>query len=78
MVEASRFDERAHLLPGERRELKQRRAGSNGRQKIVGVLGRHDENEVAGRLLERLEHRVGGLLAGSIHVVDQEHPAVPP
>src|SRR5713226_5011005 len=75
MVEAACFDEAAHLLPGERGELKRRGARSNGRQEIVGVLGRHDEDEVFGRLLERLEHRIGGLVAGAIHVVDEEYAA---
>src|SRR5437867_3785041 len=75
MVEAACFDEGAHLIARERRELKGRGARSNGRKEIVSVLGRHDEDEMFRRLLERLEHRVGGLVAGPIHVVDEEYAA---
>ena len=50
-------------------------ARANGWQQIIGVLSRHDQDQVLGRLLERLQQRVGGLIAGAVHMVDEEHAA---
>ena len=72
LVEAARPHERPHLLAPERREVERHRARADGRQQVVGVLRRHDQDQVRRRLFQRLQQRVGGLLVGAVHVIDQE------
>ena len=76
MIEIASFHERRHLVIGERREEDRRGAGTDRRQQIVGVFGRQDQDQVVGRLFERLEQRIGGLIAGPIDVVDQKYSPV--
>ena len=75
LVQPAGAHERAHLLGLERREMKRHGARADGGQQIVGVLRRHDQDQVVGRLFQRLQQRVGGLLVGAVHVVDQENAA---
>ncbi len=50
-------------------------ARADGGQKVVGILGGHDDDEVLRRLLQRLQERVGGLLVSPVDVIDQEDAA---
>ncbi len=50
-------------------------ARADGGQQVVGVLRGHDQDQVRRRLFQRLQQRVGGLLVGAVHVVDQEDAA---
>ena len=50
-------------------------ARADGGQQVVGVFGRHDQDQVRRRLFERLEQGIGGLLVGAVHVIDQEDAA---
>ena len=61
-----------HLVARERREVERHGARADGGQQVVGVFGRHDEDEVRRRLLEGLEQGIGGLIVGAVHVIDQE------
>ena len=75
LIQAARAHEAAHLLGLERREVERHGARADGGQQIVGVLRGHDEDQVVGRLFQRFEQRVGGLVVGAVHVVDQEDAA---
>ena len=65
----------AHLFARKRREVERHGARADGGQQVVGVLRRHDQDEVVGRLLERLQQRVGGLVVGAVDVIDEEDAA---
>ncbi len=75
VIQAAQPDDGAQLLVGERCEEERRGARADGWQQIVGVLGCHDQDKVLWRLLERLQQRVGGLIAGAVHMVDEKHAA---
>ena len=68
-------NERLHLRVRQRRQMERHGARADGRQQIVGVFGRQQQDQMLGRLFQRLEQRVRGLLVGSIDVVDQENAA---
>src|SRR5512140_3748398 len=51
--------------------------GADGGQKVESVLRCENQDEVFGRLLESLQHGVGGLPAGPVEVVDEEDTPLP-
>ena len=73
---------RLHALGGQRRrqslgarrlEAHELAARGDGRQNLPGSAGQQDQVDEVGRLLQRLQHPVGGRVAHRVGLLDHEH-----
>ncbi len=64
-----------HLRIRQRRQMERHRARADGGQQIVGIFGGQQQDQMIGRLFQRLQQRIRGLLIGAIDMIDQKHAA---